>query len=169
MCFFLMSKGSVNPKIRFLCQKVCSIATHTDTTVNTEDTLSGFQEFFLQPIVKDRSISFINTNQDTYTIHAITHTQIHIHQHLSFIPINQSFQKHTSTSYHQHPIIDIHLHTSAFIRIYQHLSISTNIFEHPSPSINRNTPYLYPYQSTTARIPLIGQYCYVTVYLYEQL
>ena len=27
----------------------------TDTKVNTEDTLSGFQEFFLQPIIKDRS------------------------------------------------------------------------------------------------------------------
>ena len=26
----------------------------TDTKVNTEDTLSGFQEFFLQPIIKDR-------------------------------------------------------------------------------------------------------------------
>ena len=29
--------------------------TQTDTKVNTEDTLSGFQEFFLQPINKDRS------------------------------------------------------------------------------------------------------------------
>ena len=27
----------------------------TDTKVNTEDTLSGFQEFFLQTIIKDRS------------------------------------------------------------------------------------------------------------------
>ena len=27
----------------------------TDTKVNTEDTLSGFQDFFLQPIIKDRS------------------------------------------------------------------------------------------------------------------
>ena len=27
----------------------------TDTKVNTEDTLSGLQEFFLQPIFKDRS------------------------------------------------------------------------------------------------------------------
>ena len=31
--------------------------THTCTKVNTEDTLSGFQEFFLQPIIKDRSNS----------------------------------------------------------------------------------------------------------------
>ena len=29
---------------------------HTDTNVNTEDTLSGFQDLFLQPIIKDLSI-----------------------------------------------------------------------------------------------------------------
>ena len=76
MRFFLMSQGSLDPKITFLCQKVCSVArvqtdtqTHrqtdrqTDTKVNTEDTLSGFQEFFLQPIIKDRSnYSFISIN-----------------------------------------------------------------------------------------------------------
>ena len=28
--------------------------THTHTKVTTEGTLSGFQEFFLQPIIKDR-------------------------------------------------------------------------------------------------------------------
>ena len=59
-----MSQGSLHPKIRFLCQNVCSVARvqtdtqtdrQTDTKVNTEDTLSGFQEFFLQPIIKDRS------------------------------------------------------------------------------------------------------------------
>ena len=59
-----MSQGSLDPKIRFIDQKVCSVArvqtdTHThrqtDTKVNIEDTLSGFQEFFLQPIIKDRS------------------------------------------------------------------------------------------------------------------
>ena len=55
-----MCQGSLDPKIRFLDQKVCSVARvqtqrhtdrqthrHTDTKVNTEDTLSGFQEFFL--------------------------------------------------------------------------------------------------------------------------
>ena len=50
-----MSQGSLDPKIRFICQNVCSVArvhtvtqTHrqTDTKVNTEDTLSGFQDFF---------------------------------------------------------------------------------------------------------------------------
>jgi len=47
-CFFLMSQGSIDPKIRFLGQKVCSVAhvqtdgqtdTQTDTKVNTEDIL----------------------------------------------------------------------------------------------------------------------------------
>ena len=59
MRFFLMSQGSLNPKIRFLGQKVCSVARgrtdgHTHTKVKTEGTLSGFQDFFLQPIIKDR-------------------------------------------------------------------------------------------------------------------
>ena len=63
MRFFLMSQGSLDPKIRFIGQKVCSVArvqtdTQTDTKVNTEDTLSGFQEFFLQPIIKDRSNTY---------------------------------------------------------------------------------------------------------------
>ena len=63
MRFFLMSQGSLDPKIRFIGQKVCSVARvhtdrQTDTKVNTEDTLSGFQEFFLQPIIKDRSNIF---------------------------------------------------------------------------------------------------------------
>ena len=63
MRFFLMSQGSLNPKIRFLGQKVCPVARgqtdrqtdgQTHTKVTTEGTLSGFQEFFLQPIIKDR-------------------------------------------------------------------------------------------------------------------
>ena len=50
MRFFLMSQGSLDLKIRILVQKVCSVArvqtdTQTDTEVNTEDTLSGFQDF----------------------------------------------------------------------------------------------------------------------------
>ena len=60
MRFFLMSQGSLDPKLRFLGRRVCHVARgqtdrHTDTKVNTEDILSGFQEFFLQPIIKDRS------------------------------------------------------------------------------------------------------------------
>ena len=67
MRFFLMSQGSLDPKIRFIGQKVCSVArvqtdTQTDrqtdrqthTKVTTVGTLSEFQEFFLQPIIKDR-------------------------------------------------------------------------------------------------------------------
>ena len=52
-----MSQGSL--KIRFLGQKVWSVARErtdgqTDTKVTTVGTLSGFQEFFLQPVIKDR-------------------------------------------------------------------------------------------------------------------
>ena len=59
MRFFLMSQGSYNPNIRFLDQKVCPVARvrrhrQTHTKVTTVGTLSGFQEFFLQPIIKDR-------------------------------------------------------------------------------------------------------------------
>ena len=57
-CFFLMSQGSFNPKIRFLGQNgSCSRQTdgQTHTKVTTVRTLSGFQEVFLQPIIKDRS------------------------------------------------------------------------------------------------------------------
>ena len=42
MRFFLMSQGSLNPKIKFLGQKVCSVAsiqTDIHEKVNTEDTL----------------------------------------------------------------------------------------------------------------------------------
>ena len=47
-----MSQGSLNPKIRFLGQKVCPVAClHTERTT-TEGTLSGFQDFFLQAIIK---------------------------------------------------------------------------------------------------------------------
>ena len=55
-----MSQGSLNPKIRFLGEKVCSVGRlqtdrQTHTKVNIEDTLSGSQEYFLQLIIKDRS------------------------------------------------------------------------------------------------------------------
>ena len=52
----------IQPK-SFLGQKLCSVARlhtdtqthrHTHTKVTTVGTLSGFQEFFLQPIIKDR-------------------------------------------------------------------------------------------------------------------
>ena len=56
-----MSQGSFNPKIRFLGQKMCSVArlktdkhTHRHAKVGTVGTLSRFQELVLQPIIKDR-------------------------------------------------------------------------------------------------------------------
>ena len=57
--FFLISQGSLNPQIRFLGQKVWPVARaqtdgQTDGQVTTEGTLSGFQDFFLQPIIKDQ-------------------------------------------------------------------------------------------------------------------
>ena len=54
MRFFLMSQGSLNPKIKFLGQKMCSVARLQTDTQTTEGTLSGFQKFFLQPIIKNR-------------------------------------------------------------------------------------------------------------------
>ena len=49
-----MSKGSLNPTIRFLSQKVCPVAcVQRDMKVSTVGTLSGFQDFFLQSIIKD--------------------------------------------------------------------------------------------------------------------
>ena len=55
----LPTQGSLKPKLRFLNQKMCSVAQlrahrQTDTKVTTVGTLSGFQEFFLQPIIKDQ-------------------------------------------------------------------------------------------------------------------
>ena len=47
-----MSQGSLNLKIRLAV--LCSPRTDGHTKVTTEGTLSGFQEFFLQPIIKDR-------------------------------------------------------------------------------------------------------------------
>ena len=87
MRFFLISQGSLNPKIRFLGQNVCSVAwlqtdrqthrhtdTQTHTKVKTEDTLSGFQEYFLQPIIKDRS-----NNCMTCILQIDRHTNRQIH------------------------------------------------------------------------------------------
>ena len=60
-----MSQGSLDPEKSVPRSKgvLCSLRadTHTqtdrqtDTKVNTEDTLSGFQDFFFHPIIKDRS------------------------------------------------------------------------------------------------------------------
>ena len=66
MRVFLMSQGPLNQKIRFLGQKMCPVGcSHTDTRthrhtdghtdrVTTVGSLSGFQDFFLRPIINDR-------------------------------------------------------------------------------------------------------------------
>ena len=71
MRFFLMSQGSFNPKIRFLVEKVCPVAClqtdrQTDRQthrVTTEGTLSGFQDFFLEPIIKDQPNKRTNSSK----------------------------------------------------------------------------------------------------------
>ena len=83
MRFFLMSQGSLDPKISFLGQKVCSVAwlrtdrqththrdTQTDTKVTTVGILSVFQEFFIQPIIKDRPKIERSVNRESvlYTV-----------------------------------------------------------------------------------------------------
>ena len=59
MRFFLMSQGSLNPKIRLLSQKVCPVSClHTDTHTDRQNDYCGHpfrvSGFFLQPIIKDR-------------------------------------------------------------------------------------------------------------------
>ena len=69
MCSFIMSQGSLNPKIRFLGQIVCYVASaHTDThTDRYESEKRGhpfrFHELFLPSIIKDASF-----------IHSAVHT-----------------------------------------------------------------------------------------------
>ena len=59
MRFFPCPKDHSTQKNRCLGQNECCVAREqtgrqTHTKVTTEGTLSGFQEFFLQPIMKDR-------------------------------------------------------------------------------------------------------------------
>ena len=61
MCFFLMSQGSFNTKIRFLSQKMWPVARaqtdgQTDRVI-TVGTLSGFQDFFLSSRIGPISIN----------------------------------------------------------------------------------------------------------------
>ena len=53
----LMSQGSLDPKTRFLGQKVCSLASLCAVRHKSEYRGHPFRvrEFFLQPIIKDRS------------------------------------------------------------------------------------------------------------------
>ena len=77
-----MSPGSLNPKIRFVGQKLCPVARgHTDgqthTKVNTAGTLSGFQDFFLQPIIKDRPNITMSCRDDCLSTSTSTVTYTH--------------------------------------------------------------------------------------------
>ena len=76
--FFLMSQGSFNPKITFLGQKLCPVARvqtdrQTHMKMTTVGTLSGFQEFFLQPTIKDRP----NENGYSNAYHFLTSGSSH--------------------------------------------------------------------------------------------
>ena len=76
MFFFLKSQGSSSPKMRFLGQKVCSVAhRQTDMKVKTEDTHQGFLNFSFKPIIKEQS----NYTLITFLCHPI---------HLTSIPTN---------------------------------------------------------------------------------
>ena len=70
--FKLMSQGSLNPKIRFLGQKVSHVA-RPDTKVNTKDALSGFHGFLssrIGPKPAVLNLLRVETNEirsETYT------------------------------------------------------------------------------------------------------
>ena len=53
MLLFLMSQGSLNLKIRFLDQKVCSVALGHKCIQRTP--FQGFRNFSPPPVIKDRS------------------------------------------------------------------------------------------------------------------
>ena len=66
-----MSQTSFNQKNGVL--KLCSLSCQTDrrghTKVNKEDPLSGFQKYFLQPLIKDRSNKYAqNADSDSHSI-----------------------------------------------------------------------------------------------------
>ena len=70
-----MSQGSFDQEIMLLGQKVRRVArSHTDR-VATEGTLSRFQDFFLQPIIKDRSSNHIQLRYRV-TFHVFHHVKI---------------------------------------------------------------------------------------------
>ena len=83
LCFFLMSQGSFSPKIRVIGEKMFSVAcSQTDTKVKTEDTLSGFQDFFQifhQPIIKERSNKRLSHYEKYYSRSKIKYSQLCIH------------------------------------------------------------------------------------------
>ena len=75
MHFFLMSEGSLNPKIRFLGQKVYPAAcSHTDTQtdiVNTEDPFQGSRNFPFNLSSSTGPTLDISRNAPQYTVPTI--------------------------------------------------------------------------------------------------
>ena len=82
-----MPQGSLDPKIRFLGQKVC----FSHTKVNTGDTLSVFQEFFLQPIIKDQS-NILVINLFIQLFHNLVKT-INRGLYITFIDLTKAFDQ----------------------------------------------------------------------------
>ena len=103
MCIFLMSQVSLNSKIRFLSQKVCPVARsqtdrHTDR-VTTEGTLSGFHDFFLQPIIKDRpKMHFFLMFQGSFKQITLRHRSFNALEDIFFNQSNLSCFKNGSGS-----------------------------------------------------------------------
>merc|ERR1712102_49226 len=100
-----MSQGSLNPKISFLGQKVWPVAREqtdrrTHTKVKTEGTLSGFQEFFLQPIIKDRPKN-MNSTPTRYTAGRD-----------SAIPSPPSGEPAAAAAQPGHPVVQLRPHSS---------------------------------------------------------
>ena len=106
------------PKIRFLGQKVCSVARghthrHTDryTKVNTEDTLSGFQEFFLQHIIKDQSYNNLNKLPWTQIFQTISVILLARHRNIgdevSTVLYEEKTQKHFQRCLYVVPALDL--------------------------------------------------------------
>ena len=73
MRFFLMSQGSLDPKIRFLCQKVCSVArVQTDTQTRKwiqRTSFQGFRNFSFNLSSRIGSINIrLTTRQNISTV-----------------------------------------------------------------------------------------------------
>ena len=103
MCFFLMSQGSLNPKIRFLGQKMWPVArsqTHRRTDTQSDYwghpfRISGFQDFFLQPIIKDRPNTLVLWHSHHITfwaciavLHDVKNEHLNITLFISIIQVN---------------------------------------------------------------------------------
>ena len=68
MRFFLMSQGSLDPKIRFIGQKVCSVArVQTDTQTRKRIQMTPFQGFRNVSFNLSSMIGPINSQKDSHS------------------------------------------------------------------------------------------------------